>query len=349
MIRQQVDHFLDQFLAKDYGTETFAQWAGKQLGVELEARDFRGMDQQAAENYARQQAKRLAEGEVLEAIEENLPAEVDPNEWNWEALAKVVNLRWRSNFRDRDLKKVGRDEVGELLIQKAQEAIQKVDLTDGGRYLDPDFGLRSACGWVKYKFGLELDWEAVRAMEPEAMKRMVRQKAEEAYREKEVEFPVMAMIARYQARDSSGRIHYDRERLAARAENASAWTSRWKTSRTSSVTRSGRCSWNRAGRARRRPTRRLRRASTVWRPSSTVRPPTTALPAATDSSNRSATGCSRTSAIASRQRRSPGSIASSSRRGWPMPSRSTSGPRCGGWSGSSCWRSSTRLGRTTCW
>ncbi len=217
MIRQQVDHFLDQFLAKDYGTETFAQWAGKQLGVELEARDFRAMDQQAAESYAKQQAERLAQGEVLEAIEENLPEEVDPNEWNWEALAKAINLRWRTSFRERDLKKVGREGVGELLIQKAQEAIDKVDLADGTRYLDPDFGLRSACGWVKHKFGIELDWETVRVMEPEPMKRMVRQKAEEAYREKEVEFPVMAMIARYQARDSSGRVHYDREKLAASA------------------------------------------------------------------------------------------------------------------------------------
>jgi preprotein translocase subunit SecA len=212
-----VDHFLDQFLDKDYGTETFAQWAGKQLGVELEARDFRGMDLQAAENYAKQQAERLAEGEVLEAIEENLPDEVDPTEWNWEALAKTVNLRWRSNFRDRDLKKVGREGVSELLIQKAQEAIGKVDLADGARYLDPDFGLRSACGWVKYKFGIELDLEAIRAMEPEVMKRLVRQQAVEAYHEKEVEFPVMAMIARYQARDSSGRVHYDREKLVESA------------------------------------------------------------------------------------------------------------------------------------
>ena len=217
MIRQQVDHFLEQFLAKDYGTETFAQWSGKQLGVELEARDFRGMDLAAADNYAKQQAERLAEGEVIEAVEENLPDEVDPNEWNWEALAKTVNLRWRSSFRDRDLKKVGREGVAELLIEKAQEAIAKVDLAEGARYLDPDFGLRSACGWVKYKFGIELEWEAIRVLEPEAMKRLVRQKAEAAYREKEVEFPVMAMIARYQARDSSGRVHYDREKLAENA------------------------------------------------------------------------------------------------------------------------------------
>ena len=44
MIDEQIDRHLDQFLGRDYGTETFAEWAGKELSVELDARDFRGMD-----------------------------------------------------------------------------------------------------------------------------------------------------------------------------------------------------------------------------------------------------------------------------------------------------------------
>ena len=49
MIREQVDHRLEQFLARDYGTEKFAKWAGKELAVEFEARDFRGLDFQDAQ------------------------------------------------------------------------------------------------------------------------------------------------------------------------------------------------------------------------------------------------------------------------------------------------------------
>ena len=49
MIRQQIDARLDQFLARDYGTETFAKWAGKELSVEFDARDFRGLDFQDAQ------------------------------------------------------------------------------------------------------------------------------------------------------------------------------------------------------------------------------------------------------------------------------------------------------------
>ena len=67
------------------------------------------------EPLAKEEAARMAEGQILDAIEENLPEEAEQAEWNWDALAKVANTRWKLNLRDRDLKKVGRDNVGELL------------------------------------------------------------------------------------------------------------------------------------------------------------------------------------------------------------------------------------------
>jgi preprotein translocase subunit SecA len=214
MIRQQVEHYLNQFLAKDYGESSFAQWAGKQLGVELDARDFRGVDYQAADGYAKDLAERMAEGQVLDAIEENLPEDVEESEWNWEALAKWANSRWRLNLRDRELKKAGRDGVSELLLEKAREAIQKIDLSAGAKFLEPDFGLQTVCGWVKYKFGLELDIEEIRAMDPTALKSLVCERAEKAYHEKEVEFPVMAGLYHFTTRDANGHKRYDREKLA---------------------------------------------------------------------------------------------------------------------------------------
>jgi preprotein translocase subunit SecA len=114
MIRSQTDRYVDMFLDRDYGVDTFAKWAGARLSTTLDPRDYRGMEFAAAEAYVRDQAERMAETQVLDAIEENLPVEEDPSEWNWEALAKTADLRWGLNLRDRDLKKVGRDNVAEL-------------------------------------------------------------------------------------------------------------------------------------------------------------------------------------------------------------------------------------------
>jgi len=213
MIDRQIEYYLDQFLDKDYGAETFAGWASKQLGVELEARDFRGMDFAAAEQYAREQAERMAEGQVLEIVEENLPEEEDPAEWNWEALAKQADMRWHLNLRERDLKQLGRERVSEFLLERACDALQKIDLSEGARFLQPDFGLQTACNWVRYKFGVELAPAEVSGLEPEELKRLVRDKARIIYEEKEVAYPVMAALYHFTVRDAAGHKHYDREEL----------------------------------------------------------------------------------------------------------------------------------------
>ncbi len=213
MIDQQIDHYIDEFLAKDYGTESFARWAGKELSVELDATDFRGMDHDSAERYAKGEAERAVEGQVFEMVEENLPEEEDPADWNWAALAKGSNLRWRLNLRDRDLKKIGRDEVGEFLQQKGEAAVERVDLQPGARFLEPAFGIQTACAWVRNKFGIELAPDEVKDMEPEAFKNLVRKNARQAYDEKEAEYPVMAGLYHFTTRDAGGHKRYDREML----------------------------------------------------------------------------------------------------------------------------------------
>ena len=215
MIGKEIHHYIDQFMSKTYGAESFAGWASSRLATELDARDFRDMSFDVAEPYAKDQAQRLAEGQVLDAIDENLPDDVDPREWNWGALAKTVNSRWQLSLRDRDLKKVGRDGVGDLLIEKVIAAVDHVDLSDGRRFLDPGFGLDTALAWVKQKFGIDLDRDEVSSLETARFKELIRERSEEVYGDKEVEFPVMAGLYHFTLRDAGGHKRYDREKLAA--------------------------------------------------------------------------------------------------------------------------------------
>jgi preprotein translocase subunit SecA len=213
MIDGQVEHNVGEFMARDYGPETFAQWVRKRLSVEVDAHEFRDMDFETAEGYAKDLAERLAEGHVFDLIEENLPDDVDAREWNWSALAKAVNSRWQLGLRDSKLKQIGRDQLPEELLDKVVDVIRQTDLSEGAVYLDPDFGLRRTCGWVRAKFGIELDPEALRDLEPDALIEEIRQRARAAYAEKEADFPVMAVLAEATARDATGHKRYVREEV----------------------------------------------------------------------------------------------------------------------------------------
>ncbi len=212
MIDGQIDDHLTNYLAPDYGTANFAVEAGGRLGVELDARDFRDADLASAEQTAKDEAERMAESQVLDAIDENLPLEEDPSEWSWEALAKLFNMRWDLNVRDRDLKKIGRDQLAEQIIDRARVAIDKVDLSDCGRLLEENFGLQTACAWMKAKFDIDIALEEFEGKEPAEIVELARARAIAAYDEREAEYPVMAGLYHFTTRDASGQ-RYDRDQL----------------------------------------------------------------------------------------------------------------------------------------
>jgi preprotein translocase subunit SecA len=204
MIGQQVDEYLRRYLNESYGAETFAAAAGGKLHVQLEPRDFRTVSYAEAEQFALDEARRMAESTVLDDIEENLPEEEDQSEWNWGALATRANTRWGLNLRDRDVKKFGRDNVAEELIKQAHEAIGRVDLSEYERYLEPGFGLATACAWLRDKFGVEITPGEVNDLEPAQFIALAHRKAIEAYDLRESEYPVLAGLYRYSARGAAG-------------------------------------------------------------------------------------------------------------------------------------------------
>ena len=211
MIDQQIDQYVSEFMRRDYGREMFAGWAGIRLGVELDPRDFRSTDFQAAVQHSLDEAVRMLETQLHDAIEENLPEEEDPRDWNWGALAKLSNARWGTNLRDRDLKKVGRDGVFDLLFDKAVESVRATDLSDGAVFLENDYGQRSVVAWVKHKFGIDLPPEELADRETPAVVELVTAKAHAAYDQREADYPVMAALYRFGSRGSSGHTKLDRQ------------------------------------------------------------------------------------------------------------------------------------------
>jgi preprotein translocase subunit SecA len=215
MIDEQVEGAMQTFLDSDYGAESFAAAAGNLLTVELEARDFKNSLFEDAARLAVGEAQRKAESQVFDAIEENLPEDSeDESEWNWGALAHWSNTRWGTNYRDRDLKKIGRDQLDEQLIADARKAIDNVDLSSCARYLEPDYNVKTACAWLHDKFDVELAPAEMSQLETKDFIKLAHQRAAAAYDERESEFPVLAGLYRYSGHASGGQKQgFQREEL----------------------------------------------------------------------------------------------------------------------------------------
>ncbi len=91
--------------------------------------------------------------------------------------------------------------------------IAETDLSEATQMLDADFGLRMLCGWMRHKFGIETTPDEFRDVEDRrVVAKSLMQRAEEAYNEKEAEYPVLAGISRFTAKQGA-QVALDREGL----------------------------------------------------------------------------------------------------------------------------------------
>jgi preprotein translocase subunit SecA len=220
MVDRQIDQNVGTFLDKDYGPQTYATWAAGQLACELDAADFRGLNPEEAERLATDLAIRQSETQIFEAVEENIPEGEDESEWNWGALATFANARWKTRLTDRDLKKIGRQDVVEYLQGVVREAITNIDLAEGGKFLAHDFGLRSACGWTEWRFGdsltpADIEQAMQSGLDPKQFRELVKRKAHEVYARREIDYPVLAGLSHFYRPQPDGSRLLDRDSLLA--------------------------------------------------------------------------------------------------------------------------------------
>lgn len=216
MIDKQLDRWTNQFLKPSYRWETIVEWARQKCEIELELRDIKGMDSDTLIEYLKSTADRQADIQIQEKIEENLPADVeDDRERNWQAMSMWANRRFGLNTNDRELKKIGLDDIHQSLYTRAVEAIQRFDYSPAEVFLKDDWGRQSLSGWIKQQYDLDIPAAAFEGKDPEQAAAMIKEQIVELYQLKEIEFPVSVGLSHFMAESShGGGERYNREGLA---------------------------------------------------------------------------------------------------------------------------------------
>ena len=226
MIDGQVRDAVNRFLADDYGAASFAEYAGQRFGVELAARDFKGVSVEEAQADAKHQAETQVADVIREAVEENLPSDAEPEDWTWQSLVTWANTRYDLKLKDRDLKRFAksdrdafefdREGLEAFLAEKAAETVRAVDLTPAEEFLREDWGRRSLAGWSHHKFGVAVDPAEWAGLSKADVTARVQGLARDLYAQKEAECPVRIGMTRFlQERTAGQAAHYDRDGLAA--------------------------------------------------------------------------------------------------------------------------------------
>ncbi|MBM4077669.1 MAG: preprotein translocase subunit SecA, partial [Planctomycetes bacterium] len=219
MIDKQLVHWTKEFLKPDYRWETILEWIRQNCSLEqLEIRHIRNyLEADDLIDYLKNQCDRDAEVQIKEKIEENLPADVeDDRERNWQAMSMWANRRYGMNTNDRELRKIGLENLQENLYSRALESIARFDFTPIKHFMDSDWGLRALSSWVHQQYRIDIPFESFRGKSADESAEIIKNKIEELYRHKEIEFPVTVGMSMYMAESSTGGgERYNREGLAS--------------------------------------------------------------------------------------------------------------------------------------
>jgi preprotein translocase subunit SecA len=203
MIQTQINEAVDSFLTSDYRLQTIRSWVSRNYSIALDHGDITGRSREDIESYLRDQANRQAEEVIDEKIDETLPKDDEQSNWNWLSLSRWVNGQYNLNTSDRELQKIGRDDLHNYLVERAHQSIAKYDFDGLDNFLEDNFERQALCAFVRHQFGVELTLDEIIDKEPAAIKGYLQQKMLANYREQEIRFPVTVGMSNFMSRSSA--------------------------------------------------------------------------------------------------------------------------------------------------
>jgi len=215
MIEEQASGAVVKLLDDTYAAASFAEFASNRLGVEFEAGEFRSMGYEDAIKVATDKAHQQVPTNITELVEENFNPDEDPRDWKWNEMARALNARYGLKVTERDLKKIPPDEMAEHFVREAKASIDALDLHDGKRFLERTYPAESLSDWARQKYSVTLTVEQIANANPDTLPSLIVSKVGEAYRAKDVDFPVKVGIQNFMSEkpQQGGGQKFDREGL----------------------------------------------------------------------------------------------------------------------------------------
>ena len=221
MINAQISRWTAHFLDRNYMWSSVTEWARSKMRIQVMPDEIDGMSRENLEYHLASEARRQAEDLIIEQIEECLPESEEDGDWNWLALSQWANSHFGLNTNDRELKKIGRDDLHRHLNERASEAIARFTFGDLDQLLDVTFPIKGLCNWVSFQFNVDIPPEDLVGKELDDVIEIVTSRVGENYREKEILFPVSVGVTKFlenrqasgERSDRGGLLHWANERF----------------------------------------------------------------------------------------------------------------------------------------
>ncbi|HPM25233.1 MAG TPA: SEC-C metal-binding domain-containing protein, partial [Phycisphaerae bacterium] len=193
MIDESVADAIERYYDPKFPALCVAEWAAQNLGVALEADKLDTAQLDTLQAQVRDLAGYESRQNLQRTFGEYIDPDVDPEEWDVRGLAAWA-AHYGLSLTQNQIRKANPDELLEQLSEAAIRKIKEADLSPLQQYVDPLFGKARLVRWAREKFDVDIPLDELATANRDDAERTITEKMRAAYRQREIEYPVMAVI-----------------------------------------------------------------------------------------------------------------------------------------------------------
>jgi preprotein translocase subunit SecA len=190
MIDDTITKNAQTMLDKDYPRKCILEWSKATFGVELKPSDIAGAEPDEMENLVRERAKDSVANQITLSLGEYLEDYDDPSTWDIPGLCKWAMSAFRVSLSPGKVKNQDPEEIEKQLTAAAAEQVDKKDCSQLSEFLREGYAARIFTEWARAKFDIELGLDQVKALDTAQIHRVLKEKVEQKYKQREIEYPV---------------------------------------------------------------------------------------------------------------------------------------------------------------
>jgi preprotein translocase subunit SecA len=206
IIDEAIDDAVEKFMVEDFRAANLAEWARVNFDVTLDPEAFHGYESyEDIEPFIKEQAKAEAQTTITATLAEFTGESIDDKTaWDTKGLQSWAMSRFQVNLSQAQIRAMDFGELEEKLRNSAVEQIVGRDCAGIMKYLEPLYAETELARWMNEKFGVEISPHEFMASErggratrklPEEITEIIRNRAREAYAQREREYPVDHVLA----------------------------------------------------------------------------------------------------------------------------------------------------------
>ncbi len=203
MIGKAIEDAVDKYVTQDYIAANISEWARSNFHVVIDPAEMKGLRRFVdVEDYIKNQAKLEVETTISQTLGEYLgESPEDPTQWDLKSLSKMAANEYHADLKESEIKKLDAAELEQILKDSALAHIASQDVEGIKALLEPNYAANALCEWAEEKFGVKATVDEIMADQdrqifrtPEQIVSVIEERARDAYKRREIEYPVDHML-----------------------------------------------------------------------------------------------------------------------------------------------------------